>query len=66
MGDTQEPTGATLSYSVNTYLYRKQHAESQKQLLQALFNYGQSAEIYYAFINSEVVLDNDYEDNWEL
>ena len=66
VGDTQEPTGATLSYSVNTYLYRKQHAESQKQLLQALFNYGQSAEIYYAFINSEVVLDNDYEDNWEL
>ena len=60
--------GATLSYSVNTYLYRKQNNETEGALLLSVYRYGQSADGYYAYLNPGTTesLDNEIADNWDL
>lgn len=60
--------GATLSYSVNTYLYRKQNSETEGDLLLSVYRYGQSADAYYAYLNPGAAefLDNEIADNWDL
>lgn len=61
-------TGSTLKYSVNTYLYRKRNVDTQKSLLQSIYNYGKSAEDYSQYVLWGTIknLDNEISDNWNL
>ena len=63
--DTQ--TGATLSYSVNTYLYRQKDSQNA-ELMQCIYKYGQSAEVYKEYMTNGTVLplDNELVDTWLL
>ena len=66
--DASETSGATLQYSVNTYLYRKRNSAKEADLLQSIYNYGQSAEAYYNYLVNGTVstLDNEIVDEWNL
>ncbi len=59
-----QQSGATLTYSVHTYLYRMKDRENQKDLLQAVYNYGQSAETYSQYMHAG--LDNELSDAWDF
>lgn len=69
-----EKQGASLSYSVNTYLYRMRNVEKVDALVVAIYHYGKSASNYRTYIltgkvettESTTALDNEYEDQWDL
>lgn len=59
--------GATLSYSVNTYLYRKKDVVPQQELLTSIYRYGESAKTYsIADIPIVSGRDNELKDEWNL
>lgn len=65
--------GASLQYSVNTYLFRNKAKSGWENLMDTIYKYGKSADIYYEYVTTGKVestvttgLDNDLSDTWSL